>query len=65
MVQMQYILVLNEFNARMNSKNFNREELKNAIEYAKLRNVKTNLTLNILIKNDEFSKSNGTCRICL
>lgn len=44
----------NEFNARMNSKNFDREELKKAIEYAKLRNVKTNLTLNILIKNDEF-----------
>ena len=47
----------NEFNARMNSKNFDREELKNAIEYAKLRNVKTNLTLNILIKNDEFQKA--------
>ena len=44
----------NEFNARMNSKNFNREELKRAIEYAKLRNVKTNLTLNILIKDKEF-----------
>lgn len=47
----------NEFNARMNSKNFDREELKKAIEYAKLRNVKTNLTLNILIKNDEFDKA--------
>ena len=47
----------NEFNARMNSKNFNREELKKAIEYAKLRNVKTNLTLNILIKNEEFDKA--------
>lgn len=46
-----------EFNARMNSKNFSREELKKTIEYAKLRNVKTNLTLNILIKNDEFSKA--------
>lgn len=46
-----------EFNARMNSKNFNKEELKKAIEYAKLRNVKTNLTLNILIKNNEFSKA--------
>lgn len=47
----------NEFNARMNSKNFDREELKKAIEYAKLRNVKTNLTLNILIKNDEFKQA--------
>lgn len=47
----------NEFNARMNSKNFDRDELKKAIEYAKLRNVKTNLTLNILIKNNEFDKA--------
>lgn len=47
----------NEFNARMNSKNFDREELKKAIEYAKLRNVKTNLTLNILIKNNEFKSA--------
>ena len=46
-----------EFNARMNSKNFNKEELKQAIEYAKIRNVKTNLTLNILIKNNEFKKA--------
>ena len=46
-----------EFNARMNSKNFNRQELKEAIEYAKLRNVKTNLTLNILIKNNEFESA--------
>ena len=47
----------NEFNARMNSKNFDREELRKAIEYAKLRNVKTNLTLNILIKNNEFKQA--------
>ena len=43
------------FNARASANNFSDEELKAAIEYAKLRNVKTNLTLNILIKNDEFS----------
>ena len=42
------------FNARASANNFNDEELKKAIEYAKIRNVKTNLTLNILIKNDEF-----------
>ena len=47
----------NEFNARMNSKNFDRQALKEAIKYAKLRNVKTNLTLNILIKNNEFEKA--------
>ena len=43
-----------KFNARMNGINFAGDELKKAIEYAKLRNVKTYLTLNTLIKNDEF-----------
>ena len=43
-----------EFNARVNGRNFDREELVQAIEYAKLRGVKTHLTLNILIKNNEF-----------
>lgn len=43
-----------QFNARANTQNFNKEELVKAIEYAKLRNVKTHLTLNILIKNEEF-----------
>lgn len=43
-----------KFNARMNSANFEGETLKKAIEYAKLRNVKSYLTLNTLIKNDEF-----------
>ena len=32
-----------------------KEDLKKAIEYCKLRNVKTFLTLNILIKNAEFN----------
>ena len=45
------------FNARASANNFNDEELKKAIEYAKIRNVKTNLTLNILIKNDEFENA--------
>ena len=43
-----------QFNARANSKNFSLEELEKAINYAKLRGVKTHLTLNIIIKNDEF-----------
>ena len=47
----------NRFNARANSTNFNDEGLRNAIEYAKLRNVKTHLTLNILIKNNEFKEA--------
>lgn len=47
----------NKFNARINSTNFGKEELKEAIKYAKLRNVKTYLTLNTLIKNNEFKES--------
>ena len=47
----------NKFNARINSKNFDFEELEKAINYAKLRNVKTHLTLNILIKNEEFEEA--------
>ena len=43
-----------KFNARVNGTNFSNNELKMAIEYAKLRNVKTYLTLNILIKNNEL-----------
>ena len=45
---------LDKFNARINSTNFSTEELLEAISYAKLRGVKTHLTLNILIKNNEF-----------
>ena len=43
------------FNARNSANNFNLEELKEAIEYAKLRNVKVNFVLNILIKEQEFN----------
>lgn len=47
----------NKFNARINGTNFSNDDLKKAIEYAKLRNVKTYLTLNTLIKNNEFEES--------
>lgn len=42
------------FNARISASNFDKYTLKEAIRYAKLRNVKVNFTLNTLIKNDEF-----------
>lgn len=42
------------FSARAFAHNFNLEDLKKAICYAKIRGVKTNLTLNTLIKDDEF-----------
>lgn len=42
------------FSARASAKNFSLEELKQAIEYCKIRNVKTNLTLNTLLTDYEF-----------
>ena len=42
------------FNARASATNFDLTNLKDAIAYAKLRGVKTHLTLNTLIKNEEF-----------
>ena len=43
------------FSARAFATNFDDEALKEAITYAKIRGVKTNLTLNTLIKNDEIN----------
>lgn len=45
------------FNARARATNFNNENLKEAILYAKLRNVKVNLTLNTLLKEDELNEA--------
>ena len=43
------------FNARNSATNFDIDELEKAIDYAHLRNVQVHLTLNTLIKNNEFS----------
>lgn len=45
------------FGARAFASNFDDETLEQAINYAKLRNVKTNLTLNTLIKENEFEEA--------
>lgn len=45
------------FSARAFASNFDKENLKKAILYAKLRGVKTNLTLNTLIKDSEFEEA--------
>ena len=42
------------FNARYSAKNFDKNGIKEAVNYAKSRNVKINFTLNILLKNNEF-----------
>ena len=45
------------FSARAFASNFDLAELKKAIDYAKIRGVKTNLALNTLIKNNEFKEA--------
>ena len=47
----------NLFSARAFAKNFDKDELEQAINYAKLRSVKTHLTLNTLIKDEEFEEA--------
>ncbi len=47
----------NSFSARSSATNFSLDELKSVIHYSKIRNVKTNLTLNTLIKNEEFDEA--------
>ena len=44
------------FNARASATNFNKDELREAINYAKLRNVKVNFTLNTLLKDIEIEE---------
>ena len=48
---------LNLFSARAFASNFDLENLEKAILYAKTRGVKTNLTLNTLIKDNEFEQA--------
>ena len=45
------------FSARASAKNFSLLALEKAIEYSKIRNVKSYLALNTLIKNNEFSQA--------
>ena len=45
----------NLFNARASASNFDYEGLEKVVNYCALRNVRTHLTLNILIKDSEFS----------
>lgn len=45
------------FNARSFANNFSDEELKQAIEYAHIRNVKVYITLNILVNDEEVKEA--------
>lgn len=44
----------NMFSARASATNFDLDEMKEVIRYCKIRNVKTNLTLNTLLTDSEF-----------
>lgn len=44
------------FNARQYASNFSDEELKNAVQYAHLRNVKVYVTVNILLDDNELDE---------
>lgn len=46
-----------EFSARQYAENFTDKEIASAVKYAHLRGVKTYLTLNTLIFDDEFNKA--------
>lgn len=45
------------FNARINADNFNDDNMKEAVDYAHLRNVKVYVTMNILIKDNELEEA--------
>ena len=51
------------FSARAFSNNFSLDKLAEAINYAKIRNVKTNLTLNTLIKNNELDEAINVTKV--
>ena len=50
-------LGIDEFNARGNIQNFTLENLKEVVSYSHLFGVKIYLTLNILLKDDEFDRA--------
>ena len=52
-----------EFNARRNAKNFNIEELREAITYCHVRGVQVHLTLNILVTDKELRQAAETIRV--
>ena len=51
-----------QFSARRNAVNFSTEELKEAVAYCHIRNVKVYLTLNILLKDEEMEDAFSLAR---
>jgi putative protease len=52
-----------DFNARRNAKNFTTDDIKKACEFARVRGVKTYLTLNTLTADNELSAALNTALI--
>ena len=52
------------FNARGNAQNFDRETLTEAVKYCHERNVKVYLTLNTLISDEELSEAEELISFC-
>ena len=50
-------LGIDKFNARAYASNFKLEELKEYVDYAHLRNVKINVTLNIMLYDEELKEA--------
>ena len=48
---------LPDFNARRNAQNFTKEEFKDSINYCHIRGVKTYITFNTLVSDDEIDKA--------
>ena len=48
---------VDKFNARFYATNLNLDTLQDSISYCKLRNVKTHLTLNTLLKKEELEEA--------
>lgn len=49
-----------KFSARQNAKNFSGDEIESAVAYCRVRNVKTYLAINTLIKEDELEEALAT-----
>ncbi len=53
---------LDQFNARRNAKNLNRDEAKEAIRYLRSRNIKSHITVNTLVTDRELKEAEKLIR---
>lgn len=58
-------LGLQNFNARNKAENFTTNNIKEVVNYCHLRDVKVYLTVNTLVKNEEFAELIDMIRVCI